>query len=77
MNSSLAEVTAASSAFMPSSILTMIDSDTTIALSTSIPSAMISAARDTWLRPNPARDINSNVVTITAGIRGGYDQSST
>jgi len=60
---------AASKAFSPFSILTIMDSAITIALSTSIPSAIISAARETWFKPTSALDIKSRVVTITAGIR--------
>ena len=44
--SSFPESTAASMAPFPSAICTMMDSDTTIALSTSIPRAMMRAARD-------------------------------
>ena len=44
---SLAESTAASAGFLPPAIWTMIDSDMTMALSTSIPRAMMSEARET------------------------------
>ena len=47
VRSSLADPTAASIGVLPSLICTMIDSAMTIALSTNIPSAMMSAARET------------------------------
>ena len=66
--SSRAESTAAFTGGRPSPICTMIDSDITIALSTSMPRAMISEAIDIWSRPIEKNDIISSVVSIAIGI---------
>ena len=47
----------------------MIDSAMTIALSTSIPRAMTSAASETWSRPMPSSAIRNSDMTIAAGTR--------
>ena len=47
----------------------MIDSDITIALSTSMPRAMISAAIDIWFNPMPNTPITIRADTIAIGIR--------
>ena len=67
--SSFAERTAASTAATPSAICTMIDSDMTMALSTSSPRAMISAASDIWLIPMPNSAMKMKLVMIAIGIR--------
>ena len=67
--SSRAEPTAASTAGRPSSICTMMDSAMTMALSTSIPRAMMSAASDIWSSPIPRNDITSSEPTIVTGTR--------
>ncbi len=68
MRSSWAACIAASSRFFPSAILTMIDSDITIALSTSMPSAMISAASDIWSRLTPKNGSSSKEAKMAMGI---------
>ena len=67
--SSRADSMAASLAPVPLSIFTAIASDTTMALSTSMPSAMISAASDTWLRPVSNRPMTKRVATMVMGMR--------
>ncbi len=69
VRSSAAERTAASTAATPSLICTMIDSDMTMALSTSSPRAMISAASDIWLMPMSKTAMKMKLVTIAIGIR--------
>ena len=60
MRNSRAQATAASTGRRPAAIRTMIDSAMTMALSTSIPSAMMSAASDIWSSPTPRNDITSS-----------------
>ena len=66
---SRAEPTAASTGRRPAAIRTMIDSAITMALSTSIPSAMMRAASDIWSRPMPSHAITSSEPTIVIGTR--------
>ncbi len=67
--SSLDEPMAAATGFSPASIFTIMDSDITMALSTSIPNAMIRDARDTWFKPIPNMFMTMIVTTMTEGIR--------
>ena len=69
IRSSWAERRAASTRDRPASICTMIDSDITMALSTSMPRAMISEARDIWLSPMSRNDITRNDSTMVVGMR--------
>ncbi len=47
----------------------MIDSDITMALSTSMPRAMISEARDIWSSPMSKTDMTRNDRTMVVGMR--------
>ncbi len=67
--SSRAESTAASAAGLPSDICTIVDSTMTMALSTSIPRAIIRDARETWSRPIPKIDMTRSAITMAIGIR--------
>ena len=69
IRSSLAESTAARRRSFPAAICTMIDSVMTIALSTSMPSAMISAASDIWSSPMSRKLITRIPLTMAIGIR--------
>ena len=69
MFNSFVELMAASNGFSPFSIFTMMDSDTTMALSTSIPSAMIKEASETWFNPILRFPLIRRVITMTDGIR--------
>ena len=68
VRSSLAESTAASTRPFPDAIWTIIDSDITIALSTSIPRAMIREASDIWCRLMPNADMKMKVINMAMGI---------
>ena len=68
IRSSAADCTAASMAFLPSLSDTMIDSDITMALSTSMPRAMISAASDIWLMPTSKIDMKMKLEMIAIGM---------
>jgi len=67
--SSREDCTAADAAASPACIFTMIDSLITMALSTSIPRAMISEARVTLFRPISIRDMIRRVTMMVDGIR--------
>ena len=67
--SSRAELTAASTGRRPVAICTMIDSVITMALSTSMPSAMMRAASDIWSSPTSRKDITSSDAIIASGTR--------
>ncbi len=69
IRSSFADAIAACSGRLPAAICTMIDSDITIALSTSMPSAMISEAIDIWSRPMSRKPMTMIAETIAIGIR--------
>ena len=53
---------------MPSCICTMIDSLITIALSTNMPKAMMSAAIEIWSSPISKNCMRTRVVSIAVGI---------
>ena len=67
--SSIAESIAACLADFPAPIWTIIDSDITMPLSTSIPSAIISAARDIWSSPMSNKPIIIRAISMADGIR--------
>ena len=67
--SSTEESIAASTADFPCSICTMTLSDITMPLSTSMPRAMISAAREIWSRPIDSDDITIIDSSMVTGIR--------
>jgi len=70
IRSSAPESTAASTGFLPSPIWTRMDSDMTMALSTSMPKAMMRAARDIWSMPMPRNDMTSRLRSMERGMRG-------
>ena len=69
IRSSRADSTAASIGFFPAAIWVMIDSDMTMALSTSMPRAMISEASDIWSRPMFMNDMHRTADTMAMGMR--------